>query len=152
MNLDNIKNSEQGCPNCRFMGSKEQRIRSFLNLFFDNSFKKIKPSWLINPKTNQRLEIDCYSKQYNLAIEVQGQQHYQHYTYFHKRVKDFKNIKYRDRIKKQIIKERNINFIEINLMKLKKEEDIKKWLLKKLKQLNYRIDEEKWENTSFDSV
>lgn len=150
MNFDNIKNSDQGCPECRFMGFKEQKIRNFLNLFFDDSFKKIKPEWLINPKTNQRMEIDCYSTKYNLAIEINGHQHYQYEAYFHKTANDLKKIKYRDRIKKQKIKARNINFIEVNLMKLTKEDHIKKYLLKVLIKLNYRIDIEKWEKTRFE--
>ena len=40
-------------------GTREQRVRNILEQIFRMPFPSVKPSWLINPKTNRRLELDC---------------------------------------------------------------------------------------------
>lgn len=62
------------------------KIESITNL----SFIKVRPNWLINPKTNRRLELDMYNYHNKLAIEYNGLQHYIYPNYYHKSINDFK--------------------------------------------------------------
>lgn len=70
--------------------------------------------WLINPKTNQNLRLDAYYPSLNLAIEINGRQHYDRKSFFHKTEKDFKEAIFRDKLKKKLLKEHNIHLIEIS--------------------------------------
>lgn len=91
----------------------EQRCRNYLESKFKASFDKHRPSFLKNPITHQELELDCYNAQLNLAVEYNGEQHYKFIPYFHKTRDAFYNQQYRDRIKRDICKEKGIVLIEV---------------------------------------
>jgi hypothetical protein len=64
--------------------------------------ENFKPEWLFG------MELDFYFPNINLAIEVQGQQHYKFTPKFHASIKDFKNQKWRDIRKRKICHSRGI--------------------------------------------
>ena len=63
--------------------SREEKVRRICEqVFYPLKFPSIRPEWLINHKTQKRMEIDLYNHNLNLAIEVMGAQHYQYVKHF----------------------------------------------------------------------
>lgn len=71
-------------------------------------------SWLKNDKTGHNLFIDAYYPSYNLAIEVDGKQHYVMDDFFYNSIEDFDESIYRDNLKEKLLKEHNIHLIRIS--------------------------------------
>lgn len=108
------KNSKEFFSVRRTLQSKEHKVRLILErMFFPAKFKNIRLKHFINPFTNKRLELDCYNALLNLAVEVQGQQHYKFIKYFHGNEGEFKKQQERDMIKRLLCKEHGIKLIEI---------------------------------------
>lgn len=63
---------------------------------FGVPFRKVRPNWLINPKTGRRMEIDCYNDDIKVGIEYNGKQHYIYPNGFHKCEEEFEEQKERD--------------------------------------------------------
>lgn len=137
----NINCSDRGCPRCATEGQTEHKIVTFLReVYGKNSFKKIRPEFLRNPKTGLKLEIDAYSEELNLAIEINGGQHYDYSDFFHRTIKRFKDLKARDRWKYKQIKNKEINLIVLDI-RFKNLNKIKGLLKEKLTKLGYNIPE-----------
>lgn len=68
---------------------------------------------LKNPITNSNLYFDAYFPEHNLLFEYNGEQHYKYVDFFEKDEISFKNRQYRDNIKVQYCKDRNINLLII---------------------------------------
>ena len=84
-----------------------------LQRFYNRPFEKIRPEWLINPKTGRALELDLYNESLKLAVEYDGRQHKQYVKFFHKTRKNFKRQKERDTIKSRICKDLGITLIRV---------------------------------------
>ncbi|MNJ90407.1 hypothetical protein D3C87_80030 [compost metagenome] len=69
--------------------------------------------WLINDRTKVKLRIDGYFSEYNLAVEYNGIQHYQHFKKLDKNYSDFLNRQHKDNIKRRLISKNNIQLLEI---------------------------------------
>lgn len=67
-------------------------------------------NWLINPKTQAKLHLDAYFPKYNLAIEYDGQQHFEQVKFFSSSLEE---RQYRDKLKDQLCKEHNITLLRI---------------------------------------
>ena len=93
--------------------SQEYRIKKILQNFFGLEFKKVRPSFLKNPRTGRNLELDMYNNDLSIAVEVNGQQHCEYLPHFHKCFADFENQKYRDHLKYVKCKEHNVKLIII---------------------------------------
>ena len=69
---------QRWCPDC---GTEkyltEGRVRMFLETYLGFSLHKTKPSWNINPWTNQLLELDGYNEFYKIAFEHDGEHHFE---------------------------------------------------------------------------
>jgi hypothetical protein len=72
-----------------------------------------RPEWLITREGN-RLELDFYIETLDLAIEVQGLQHYEYVPFFHGDVSGFEKRKTFDNFKREVCRQRNIALIEIS--------------------------------------
>ena len=94
-------------------GTREQRVRNILEQIFRMPFPSVKPSWLINPKTNRRLELDCYDAGLMTAFEVDGEQHTKYLPFYHKTYQKFLDMKSRDMMKNMMCKQKRINLIRI---------------------------------------
>lgn len=95
--------------------SKLQRQTSkFLSIYFGQYTIKenIRPDWLITQE-GERLELDFLIEELNIAIEVQGKQHFAYTPFFHDSHEDFKNRLRWDRFKKERCKAAQIELIEI---------------------------------------
>lgn len=103
---------KEGCPKCSigvFVG--EERVKIIFETYFGKNFKKIRPNWLVNPKTQSRLELDGYNKELKIAFEYQGRQHYSNNTQF---ASSYKEKFLRDEIKKELCKEHNVKLYILN--------------------------------------
>ena len=101
-----IKYTKTWCPECASFKS-ERLIRESLEYMTGSKWIKCRPVWL------GKLELDGYCESENIAFEYQGRQHYEYIPYFHKSEQDFKNQQKRDKRKKEILKSRDIELIEI---------------------------------------
>jgi hypothetical protein len=72
----------------------------------------IRPDWLTTD-TGNRLEVDVYIENLNLAIEVQGNQHYIFTPHFHKTYDAFKKQLEYDRQKQELCKFNNVDLYEV---------------------------------------
>lgn len=71
-----------------------------------------RPDWL-NTDSGGYLELDFFIEELNLAIEVQGRQHWIFIPYFHGDKENFYDQLQRDKRKKRICQQRGIRFVEI---------------------------------------
>lgn len=71
-----------------------------------------RPDWLIS-NHGERLELDFYIPELDLAIEVQGAQHYKFTPHFHKGQRTFADQVRRDREKRAICDRKGITLFEI---------------------------------------
>lgn len=103
-------------------------INKFTEVIGENPIKEKTFDWLLNKATGQKLRIDAYYPNANIAIEYNGPQHYYvdgRYT------KDEEALEYRktlDMIKYDLIKEHNIHLIVIHFKDKINDEYIKKKL------------------------
>lgn len=82
-------------------------------VFPNENFFRVRPEWLVNPETNRKLELDFYCEELNLAIEMQGYQHYTFPNHFHKTQEQFEGQLKRDKIKREICLEKKIRLVLI---------------------------------------
>lgn len=98
----------------KYASKGERYCAEFLEILFPNyTFVKSKPSWLKNPKTNRRLELDCYCEELQIAVEYNGYQHYVWPNCYHKSKDAFYDQKKRDKIKELTCIQRGICLIRI---------------------------------------
>ncbi|MFZ4795925.1 MAG: hypothetical protein ACOYMA_00430 [Bacteroidia bacterium] len=108
-----IYNSKSWCPICS-SSYGETVCRCALEQIFGYKFNKIKPEFLINPKTNRKLELDGFCKELNIAFEHQGRQHYQIVDLYKMNDDILKKQQLRDFIKRTECEKRNIKIIYFN--------------------------------------
>jgi hypothetical protein len=63
-------------PNGRVNSRGERECRKCLEFWFKVPFPPNRPNFLKNPESGSNLELDCYNKEFNLAVEFNGEQHY----------------------------------------------------------------------------
>lgn len=93
----------------------EKVVLNKISSILDSKYEYQKQfDWLVNPNTGRKLFIDGYFKEYNLAVEYNGKQHYQ-VTPFIKgdSVELLKIRKERDAIKYKLLKQNNVKLIII---------------------------------------
>ncbi len=91
----------------------ETLVSRKLMLCFHGVIKEnTRPDWLISSQ-GERLELDFYIPELDLAIEVQGIQHFKPVPHFHKGQDSFASQVRRDREKKVICDRKGVNLVEI---------------------------------------
>jgi|2_EtaG_2_1085320.scaffolds.fasta_scaffold01284_10 hypothetical protein len=98
----------QWCPYCNTQSRKEKVFRYVIETMLEIEFSKSRPSWLLNPKTGRRMEIDGYNKENSICFEYQGRQHSIYIPHMHRKYDTFLDGKERDRIKKKLIEQNGI--------------------------------------------
>ena len=92
----------------------EKKCREFLEFIFKKPFENVRPRFLINPITQEALELDCYNEELRLAVEYNGKQHYEFNKMMHQNSRHcFQNQKYRDHIKKELCDKHGITLITV---------------------------------------
>ena len=112
---------------------REQTVRAILRgLCPGERWESVRPAWLVNPFTNRRMEIDCYSQTLRIAVEVQGEHHYNS-KYIG--IEEYQKQRKRDHLKSQIIKGRGIQLICVPSPDSVADADIEAWLCMRLSRL-----------------
>lgn len=96
--------------------SSPRNAPSLLHVRARDLLKKLYPCDLIYEETyvrNMKFYIDLYIPSRKLVIEVQGGQHYEFNTHFHKTKLDFYKNKNRDVKKEEWCKINNIKYVEL---------------------------------------
>jgi hypothetical protein len=109
----------------------ELTTKYHLEQLFRKPFYKIRPEFLKNKQTGRNLEIDLFNKELNLAVEVQGIQHYKYSPRFHLTPKHFEDQLQRDQDKALKCRKMGIRLIEIPYHI--KENEVQAFLLKRLR-------------------
>ena len=113
------------CPHCS-KSNGETRVANYLN----NNNLKFKDEYFITPNNNTRLRFDFYLKEYNLAIEYDGQQHFKPVERFGGEEAFWKTV-VNDAIKNAYCEDNNIKLIRIPYWDFNNIEDILDNLFKK---------------------
>ncbi len=110
------------------MTSEQERNTALVlqQLLPDVVFKKVRPYWLKNPKTNACLEIDLYCEELSLGIEVNGEQHYK--PGFGSSQEAFHEQMLRDAQKQKICAARKVHLVTIPYTVGKSQEEIAEYL------------------------
>jgi len=95
-----------------FSKGEEECIRA-ANEIFGCEFKKIRPNWLVNPKTGRKMELDGYNQDLKIAIEYNGKQHYVFPNGFHKTIEEFEKQKERDLLKLDLCDKNGVYLITV---------------------------------------
>nr|DAP36604.1 MAG TPA: endonuclease-like protein [Caudoviricetes sp.] len=89
--------------------------------------------WLINPTTGYHLRVDIYISEINLAIEVDGEQHFRYIPKIHQNIENFILYLQRDLVKEELLKKHNINLLRLSFVDVRKfKKKIKQYLEKKV--------------------
>ena len=100
------------CPICT-SGINERVCREYFKIIFQQEFPKKKPKWLISEIGN-RMELDGYNEEMQLAFEYHGEQHYNPIPYFYeKQNKSFEKRVMRDKLKENICQKHDVTLIVI---------------------------------------
>lgn len=92
----------------------EKECRRVAEMIFKRPFPNTRPLFLLNNVTGKELEIDCYNEELKLGIEYNGVQHYKYVPGMHpKGYEQFRNMQYRDEIKKNICEKNNFTLIVV---------------------------------------
>lgn len=101
-----------GCSTCSKYKT-EQFGRYYLEEITDLKFDKCRPDFTKTDKYKLGLELDCFNKDYKIAIEFDGIQHSKFEPFFHATEDDFKKQQERDNDKNKLCKDNNITLIRI---------------------------------------
>jgi len=102
------------CPICDVHSRvKERMFRKFLQSVFGCDFLSQRPRWLINPKTQRRLELDGYDEGLRLAFEYQGIHHYELCGFNRFSPDLLRDQQERDGVKKLLCKAHDVVLIEV---------------------------------------
>lgn len=110
IDIENIESYKMGTN----LPSKGETIcRKTLELIYKIPFNKEYPKFLYNPKSGKTLELDCYNKDVQIAVEYNGAQHYKYTKFFHKNELEFKKQIKRDEKKKELCKSNGVHLIQV---------------------------------------
>lgn len=101
-------------------------------------FAKVRPEWIVNGETN-KLELDGFCEELNIAFEYNGSQHYKFEPHFHKTVDDFNKQVEHDRIKSEACIQKGVSLISIPYTLWNKEK-INSFVLHELNKCGYLYD------------
>lgn len=107
---NNLYNGKR-CNHCNIFKNEEECRKIFENIT-NKKFPKKRPKWLINPKTNNNLELDGYCEELKIAFEYDGEQHFNPVNWLGGKDKMIKTNK-NDKIKNKICEKYGILLIRI---------------------------------------
>ncbi len=100
-------------PSYQHLSHGERESKRSVEFMFKKPFTKAHPDFLINPKTKRRLELDCYNEELGLAIEYQGDQHYNWPNKYHT-YEQFRRQLWRDDLKARLCEENKVHLITVS--------------------------------------
>lgn len=110
---------------------REEACRLIFEEIFGAKFESTRRlSWLTNPETGHRLELDGYNKDLGIAFEFNGVQHYEYPNHLHRDETEFIAQKRRDIFKHHQCDKNGVYLITIPYTV--KDKDLKAFILDKL--------------------
>lgn len=91
----------------------QRQVGGILGRYFNHYIENYRPNWLKGLK-ERNLELDFFIPEHDIAVEVQGQQHYRFSSLFHSTPEAFEEQLLRDALKRDMCCERGILLIEIS--------------------------------------
>ena len=101
----------KGCPECKTKSKGEIAIKLILQEKKIKFKKEKRFSDCINPLTKKKLRFDFYLENFNCCIEYDGKQHFEKISIWNNNVEEYK---YRDILKNEYCKNKNIKIFRIN--------------------------------------
>jgi hypothetical protein len=108
-------------PSSNHVGSSESErlfgvgFESATGLQFE---RNVRPVWLRNPRTGVPMELDMYNAVRKLAVEYDGQHHYEYPNWYHRTIEEFEAQQARDRAKDSLCAERGVHLVRVRCMGL----------------------------------
>lgn len=99
------------CPKCHYFHA-EELCRTTFEQIFKKKFLKIRPKWLIS-SSGYPMELDGYSRYYNLAFEYQGEQHFKLHRWNRNKNNLAKRLK-DDKIKVNLCRKNKVSLLVIS--------------------------------------
>ena len=100
------------CNICSSKWKSEEICRIYFETIFEKQFPKVRPNWLRN-KDGNKLELDGFCKELQLAFEHNGAQHYVEGIFDYLGSTDFSKIQQNDNDKKELCFRHGIRLIII---------------------------------------
>ena len=97
----------------RMATTREEKCRDLFEELTGHAYPTSRPSWLKNPQTNRRLELDGYCEELGSAFEYNGAQHYVFPNSYHKTEEEFAKQLYRDAIKVKTCAQKGVDLLVI---------------------------------------
>lgn len=93
---------------------QQQTAQVLYSEFYNCAIREnCRPEWLLDA-TGRRLELDFWIDELDIAIEVQGSQHYQYSSLFHASYEDFIDQQRRDKLKREACAEYGITLLLVH--------------------------------------
>ena len=97
----------------RFISRGERICCQTMEQIYGVPFKSLRPDWLINPETGEKLELDCYNEELKIAVEYNGEQHYTWPNFTNQTYQQFINQVRRDELKVKLCDRNGIYLIVV---------------------------------------
>ena len=117
----------RGCPSCKY-SKGESKISNILKIYNIDFTPQKTFDDCRNNKTGRKLYFDFYIQNYNLIIEYDGQHHFRNDSFNN----NLEEVLYRDSIKNNYCKIKNINLLRISYKEFKNIENIIKEKIEEL--------------------
>ena len=119
-----VVRSGRWCPECGERKLSERRTRLIFEYLFKHPFPAAMLDWNVNPWTNRLLELDGYCKEFNVAFEHDGKQHFQERGFSKNGTrKDFIYLKFRDEQKKKNCRANGVLLVNVPYIASRKTND-----------------------------
>lgn len=94
--------------------SRGERIcRQTMEKIYGLPFITVRPDWLRNPETGENMELDCYNNELRIAVEYNGEQHYNWPNHTSQTETEFINQIRRDELKRKICDDLGVYLIVV---------------------------------------
>jgi hypothetical protein len=141
--IGHIIYSKSWCPYCaKDYSVGEEITRRIFEYLFDKKFSRSRPPWLIGPGGG-RMELDGFCEELKLAFEYNGGQHYKESSkgMFEE---TYRGQNTRDRTKKRLCRDNNINLIEVKYFNYKKpDREIFYYVIDRIRECGIKVLQEK---------
>jgi len=112
-NLPQIRNFNLPKKRGRFISRGERMCCQTMEKIYGVPFKTVRPEWLVNPETGEKLELDCYNEELKIAVEYNGEQHYNWPNFTNQTHTQFINQVRRDELKMELCDRNGIYLIVV---------------------------------------
>ena len=96
-----------------FVSKGEKLCCETMEKIYGVPFTSTWPEWLRNPETGEKLELDCYNEDLKLAVEYNGEQHYNWPNFTNQTQEQFINQVRRDEFKMKMCDRNGIYLIVV---------------------------------------